>query len=125
MVELSSWLSATPAAIRGSRATLRAVLAWRRIQDKPSEVSFTNADGDDLDAQTVRLEYDGTATTVQSIAGLAPVRRLIVFGIQGHPTQPDTDMAEGYTFFRDGDEYRIVDVIDTLGERQGVAEATG
>lgn len=103
----------------------RAANAWRRIQDKPSSVAFRKPDGTTLAAQTVRVEYDNRARVVESAAGAAPSRTLIVFGIRDHATLTDTDMAEGYRFVTGNDEYRCVDILLTLGEIQGVFEATG
>ncbi len=114
-------LAATPTVTEASRAAL----AYRRILDKPSSVAFKQPDGTVLDAQIVRLESDNTSTPAMSDAGTAATRKLIVFGIQNHATLDDTDMQEGYRFVLDGQEYRIQDVIATLGELQGVAEAVG
>ena len=115
------------------QAAVRAAAAWRRISDKPTSVVFTvpgsvAADGTvtpaaDLAAQTVRLETDDRATMLLGDAGAAPVMQLIIFGIRGHATLPDTNMVEGYRFRHAGDNYRIDDIILTIGEIQGVAVA--
>lgn len=103
----------------------RAANAWRRIQDKPSSVAFKKPDGTTLAAQTMRVEYDNRASLAQSEAGAAPNRKLILFGIKGHATLADTDMEEGYRFVFDNDEYRITDVLPTIGERQATCEQNG
>lgn len=130
MLNLSDWMNATQKtqAQRAMREALRAAHAARRIADKfeeLTEVAFKNAAGTLLDAQEVRIESDNSATPAESAAGAAPKRKVIVYGIRDHATLPDTDIKEGYRFVYNGDEYRCVDVIDTLGERQGVFEAVG
>jgi hypothetical protein len=120
-IDISAWLGDTTAISE----TERAALAYRRILDKPTSVVFKTAAGVTLAAQTVRVESDSIARPAMSAAGLAPVRRVVVFGIKGHATLADTNMAEGYRFVLGNDELRIVDIILTLGEIQGLAEATG
>lgn len=120
-VNFSNWLGAGQAI----SVTERAALAWRRIQDKPTTVVFRTAAGATLGAQTVRVESDSNASPAESAAGMAPRRKAVIFGIRGHATLPDTDIAEGYRFILGADEYRVMDLILTLGEVQGLAEATG
>lgn len=103
----------------------RAVQAWKRITDKPRSIVFANALGVDIAAQTVRLEYDDAASLSESAAGVAPVRKLVIFGVKGHPTVADTVIGEGYTFVYQSDEYKVIDIIYTIGEVQGIAEAVG
>lgn len=126
-VNISSWLGTVSALTATPTATepQRAALAWRRINDKPSSLAFKNTAGTVIAAQTVRVESDSTASPAESAAGAAPRRKVIVFGIKGHSTLADTDMKEGYRCVIGNDEYRCTDIIDTLGERQGVFEATG
>jgi hypothetical protein len=102
----------------------RAAAAWRRIQDKPTSVTFRKTNGTALSAQSVRLEWDDTATEAQSAAGVAPVRKLVIFGVKGHPDESivDTNIAEGYRFVFQDDEFRVMDVIYTIGEVQAIAE---
>jgi hypothetical protein len=120
-VNMAAWLGVGQAISSEERAAL----AWARIQDKPSSVAFRTPVGTTLGAQTVRLEVDNRAQVIASAAGAAPQMRLVVFGIRDHATLPDTDMAEGYRFVYGGDQYRIDDIILTIGEIQGVATATG
>ncbi len=103
----------------------RAAAAWNRIGQKPSEVVFKNRAGTSLAAQTVRIEYDNRASESQSDAGKAPVRKLTIYGVVNHNLIDDTDIDEGYRFVYEGDEYRVVDTITTLGEIQATCEATG
>lgn len=126
-IDFESWLGGTTPLLPTPTedAPLRAVGVWRRILDKPSSVTFRTALGASVAAQTVRLEWDNTASLIASEAGSAPRALLIVFGVRSHPTIADTDMAEGYRFNFEGDAYRIIEVIKSIGEIQGVAEVVG
>lgn len=120
-VDISAWLGVgTPI---GERE--RAALAWRRIQHKPTSVSFRTPAGVTLAAQQVRIESDTSATMAESVAGAGAKRKVIVFGIRNHDTLPDTQVGEGYRFVWAQDMYTVVDVIVTLGEVQAVSEAVG
>lgn len=121
MPDVTTWLLDTEAIDPEPRA----VLAWRRINDKPSSVSFRTAAGATLAAQTVRLEHDSRASQPVSAAGPAAVRAVTIFGVRQHPTVTDTNVAAGYRFILDGEEYRVVDVVKTLGEVQAYCEAVG
>ena len=127
MVNLSAWLSdagdlaATPTATEAQRAAL----AYRRILDKPSSVAFKTPAGATLAAQTVRIEPDSAAGMATSEAGAGQVRKAVVFGIKGHASLSDTVMDDGYRFVLDGDEYRCVGILKTLGEIQGYFESVG
>jgi hypothetical protein len=104
------------------RSAIRAILAWGRISAKPYQITFKTPSGR-IAAQTVRLESDSRISIAESAAGLAPVRKVTIFGIKDHPDLPDTDIKEGYTFFYQEDTYFVRDVIHTLGEVQGISEA--
>jgi len=127
MVNLSAWLgdagnlAATPTATEEQRAAV----AWRRINDKPSSVAFRTPAGSTLSAQTVRIEPDSSAGMATSESGAGQVRKAVVFGVRNHATQSDTVMDDGYRFVLDGDEYRCVGILKTLGEIQGYFEAYG
>jgi hypothetical protein len=103
----------------------RASLAWARIQDKPTSVAFRPPTGAALAAQTVRVEVDNRQSMVASASGVAPRMQAVVFGVRGHPTVADTIIAEGYRFVLGNDEYRVDDIILTIGEVQGIASAIG
>ncbi len=127
---MTIWIGATipTAAQRTAKAQRRAAHTWRRLHDKfqpPTSVAFKNAAGTTLAAQTVRVEVDNTASPAESAAGVAPRRRVIVYGVRNHPTLTDTDIREGYRFVLDNDVLRCVDVIITLGEIQGIFESVG
>lgn len=126
-INFGGWLglSGDLAALPMASEEERAALAYARILDKPSSVAFKTPAGTVLTAQTVRLESDNSASQSESEAGRAPRRKLIIFGVRNHATVTDTNMAEGYRFVSGGDEYKVVDIIETLGEVQGIAEAIG
>lgn len=127
MVDFSAWLgdggdlAATPTATEAQRAAL----AYRRILDKPSSVAFKTPAGVTLSAQTVRIEPDSSAGMATSEAGTGQVRKAVVFGVCNHATVTDTNLDDGYRFVLEGDEYRCVGILKTLGEIQGYFEATG
>lgn len=127
MPTISAWLSDTGdlGGIPAATEQQRAAQAWRRINDKPTSIVFRLTTGSTIAAQTVRLESDDRASPAESAAGAAPKRKLIIFGIRNHATLASTDIKEGYRFTLLNDEYRVNDLIITLGEVQGIAEATG
>jgi hypothetical protein len=111
--------------IYAKRIAQRAQDAARRIGEKPTSVVFKRANGSTLPAQTVRLEVDNRATLASSAAGAAPRMNVIIYGVRGHPSLPDSDIKEAYRFNYGGDAYTIVDIILQLGEIQGIGIATG
>jgi hypothetical protein len=111
--------------IQATRIAKRAQDAVRRIGEKPTSVVFKRANGTTLPAQTVRLEWDNRSSLQTSTAGAGPRMNLIVYGIRGHSSLPDTDIKEGYRFNYGADAYRIEDIILQSGEIQGIAVATG
>ncbi len=122
MSDFNVWLTDTEAIAETERATL----AWSRIQDKPSSVAFKTTTGAILGAQTVRIEPDDKATAEGSESGMTGhMRYCIIFGVINHDTVTDTDMEEGYRFVLNNDEYRVTDVLITLGSIQGNAESSG
>lgn len=123
MPDLNAWLGTSGLINSTTRAEARAALAWKRINDKPTSVVFTTGAGAVLSAQIVRLEYDDGVSEAQSVTGPTPVRRLVIFGIKDHATEPDTVVDEGYRLWADGDEYTCIDVIYSIGEVQAIFEA--
>lgn len=111
--------------IAATRTVQRAKDAWRRISQKPLSIVLKPSSGADRAAQTVRVESDNSATLAESAAGAAPRRKVIVFGVRDHPTISNTVIVEGDRFVYLNDLYRCVDTIITLGEIQGIFEATG
>jgi len=107
----------------------RAQSAYKRVQDKPTTITFRKpmppGRPATLAPQTLRVEVNNRAGLATSEAGSAPVMGVIVYGWRGHPSYPDSDIAEGYTFTLGKDTYRIEDVILTFGEIQGTGVRTG
>lgn len=121
-VNMLSWLGGGGGG-PASQEAMRADLAYRRITDKPTSVQFRTPAGATLDAQTVRIELDSTASPTMSTAGKNARQRVVVFGIRNHDLFTDTDVAEGYRFILAGQEYRVEALILTLGEVQALCEA--
>jgi hypothetical protein len=114
----------------------RAERIWLKVQRKPASVVMTRpkvvtktstTPESVLAAQTVRIASDNRPRPIEGVAGSAPVRHAIVYGVVGHPDPAvtDTDMAEGYTFTHEGDRYRCVDVIAVPGGVQGTFVVNG
>lgn len=111
-------------------ASVRAERIWAKIERWPSSIVFTKprvvaANGTvtpetQLAAQTVRVTADSRATVVGGSAGVAPQHALVVFGIKGHPTLPDSNIDEGYSFVWDGLTYRVNRVIPVPGGIQAI-----
>lgn len=115
-------------ALTGTAATDtdRAVDAWKRISEKPSSITMRRDDGTAVAAQTVRIEWDDNSNSEPSGAGgKSSMRRGTVFGVVNHATVADTDIQRGDRFTVSGYQYRVVDVLTTLGEKQGRFEAMG
>lgn len=121
-LDIGAWLSTGGGGPAAQEAT-RAGLAARRIADKPTSVAFRTPSGSTLSAQTVRIESDSSASATMSAAGKNAERRVVVFGIRNHASLPDTDVAEGFRFVWEGEEYRVQAIVLTLGEVQALCEA--
>jgi hypothetical protein len=115
---------------------LRARRVWAKIQRKPSEVVFTKPKvvrktsvtaASALPAQTVRVVADNRATPVEGVAGAAPSRAVIIYGVRDHPDSgvADTDIQIGYEATIDGKHYRITDVLLVPGGVQALARVIG
>ena len=121
MVDMNLWLYDTEAI----PAANRAAAAWNRINDKPLSVAFKMPNGTVLGVQTVRIEYDNSASQSEDASGKTTVRKLIIFGVRDHATVTNTNIGEGYRFVYQNGEYKVVDVITSIGEIQAIAEAVG
>lgn len=99
----------------------RAVLCWRRIQDRPTSVQFKR-DATLLDAQTVRIEYGETANFVRNDVSGASTRDVWVIGVEDHPTVADTNVKAGDRFTIGRLSYQVRDVIKVPGEVQARCE---
>ncbi len=120
MADFDAWLTGNTHAPVGSE---RAVLAWRRIQDKPTSITI-NRDGVTHPAQTVRIEYNETGRVIMGEANSASaVRDVILFGVKNHPTVADTNLQYGDRFAYNGQIFKVVFVITTIGEIQANCEA--
>lgn len=117
-------------------AAARAERIWLKILRKPSSVALetpkvTTKTGvtpaTTLAAQTVRVVSDNRATVVEGVAGVAPTRAVVIYGVKGHPSEDvaDTDIKEGYTFKIDGDTYRVTEITDVPGGVQALARVSG
>ena len=110
-------------ALTGAAATEtdRAVDAWRRINEKPTSISMKRDTGNAVAAQTVRIEWgssSGGSGERAGAGGQSSIRYGVVFGVHGHATVDDTDIQRGDRFTVNGYQYRVIDVLITLGERQ-------
>lgn len=101
--------------------TSRAAAAWKRIQDKPTEI-IVRRDSVNQPAQTVRVEVNSTASEQRSANAQPGSYTATLFGVKGHPTVDDTDLQRGDLVVIDGNEYEVVSVVLTLGEVQAICE---
>lgn len=122
-LDFTAWLGTSGPGLYLSEANARAAAAWNRIQDKATGVAFRTQTGSTLPQQTVRIESDSSSSASTSQAGKAATRRVVVFGVRDHASEDDTDIEAGYRFVLDSAEYRVMSVIVTIGEVQGIAEA--
>jgi hypothetical protein len=101
----------------------RSVLAWRRIEDRATSVTILRGSVT-LDAQTVRIEFDDSQSSGQSVVGAggsAEQHSLILFGVVGHPSVDDTDLERGDRFAQGTMVYEIKTVKALPGEIQARA----
>lgn len=120
MADLDAWLADNDNAPKASQ---RAVYAWRRIQDKPTVITI-NREGVTLPAQTVRIEYNETERVMTGEAnGTSSSRDVILFGVKNHPTVADTDLKYGDRFAHNGQMFKVIFVITSIGEIQANCEA--
>lgn len=109
--------------ILAMRVTRRAQDAYRRISEKPETITFQDAKGvDAMPPQTVRLELNNNSSQTQGVAGAAARRRAVIFGVVGHPTQPDTVIKKGWRFTLDKRLYEVQSIVMQIGEIQATAE---
>lgn len=109
------------------REARRARDAWRRIQRRPTEIVVARGD-DDLPAQIVRIELKSTSSGTPEIVGGAGASGKLaatVFGVKGHPSDdvPDTDLLRDDRFVVGVQWFRVIDVIQEVGEIQAIVEA--
>lgn len=100
----------------------RAVDAWRRILDRPVAVTLKRGQTN-LAAQTIRVEVMPAGGQAKGDpSGNIGFQGLVVYGIQDHPTEPDTDIRRGDRFLWDGKMYEITGLIKKNGEIQAFGE---
>lgn len=125
---LNQWLSTKPfLPTPAEEVQFGAISAWQDIEDNPMSINFKTANGVAVGAQTVRVESDNRVRDSRSAAGVTPLRIVVIFGIYGHPSLPDTDIKEGYYFGlsdNPSDRYTVKDVYFNIGEVQAIAEAS-
>lgn len=124
MPDFSNWLGTN----RVIDPTFRAVRAWSRILEKPSEIEVVRVNPVTLvrtvHTVTVRLEFDNEGDEYATVGntGVNQMQECVIFGIQDHPTLPDTNLQRDDTFYYAGGNFRVVMVAPTLGELQFLAE---
>lgn len=127
-MSLHTWLSSNPfLPTSAESAVTESTLAWQTIQQNPRSIVFKTASGVELAAQTVRIDSDNRPNMMESASGIAPKRKLVVFGVRNHPTVANTDIKKGYTFSlpeSNTDRYVVLDVILLPGEIQATVEVT-
>jgi hypothetical protein len=127
-IDFGGLLATASRSIVQSQTALRAQIQWSRILDKPTEIKI-NRNGQFLaiGSQTVRIEQDDTfAQSQDGDAGIGYSRRLIVFGVRGHPTIDDLDIDEWDRFTMEEQEYTVLSVNRHLiGQVQAQVEAIG
>jgi hypothetical protein len=124
-IELGAWLSQPNSSIVSTQWGIRAQIQWARILDKATDVQFIR-NGVKLEPQTVRIEYDDTVRDVQSEAGNSTLRRVMIFGVRGHPDIDDFDVNLWDTFVMNDAEYTVVSVNEHLiGQVQAYCEMVG
>jgi hypothetical protein len=99
--------------------------AWRAIQGDPFVVTFITSRGVTIPAQTIQISYEKVSRDANSDAGAGDIRPLALFGVRGHPTQPDTVLKDGYRFVYADREYTVQDVVLLPGEIQARGLAVG
>lgn len=125
MPDFDSWVGTNVTEVLNAEG--RAALAWRRIQDRPSEIVLSREGVGDLDAQIVRIESDNTVTdqTSPGVNTITAVQKVTVFGVRDHadPFVPDTDIERSDRFRINGVRYEVMSIMTPPGEVQAICEA--
>lgn len=123
MIDFNAWV-AQPSIVQ-SQWQQRAMVQWARILDKPFDIELLR-ENVKLPVQTIRIEYDDTFSELNSELGSAGFRRVILFGVRGHPEIDDFDVLAWDTFRMDEQEFTVRTVNRTLiGQIQAHCEAVG
>jgi hypothetical protein len=79
-----------------------------------------------LDAQTVSIQPGNEERQIETQSGKTEtLREVVIFGIKGHPTIPDTSLEKDDQFEYLERLYKVTDVIVNQGSCQAWAEALG
>jgi hypothetical protein len=123
-IDFNSWLAQGGGLVR-TQTAIRASIQRARTLDKETDIVLTREDTK-LPPQSVRIEYGGMVSEVDSDAGSTGLRKATIFGIQGHPELDDTDIQVWDTFVMDGAEFTVRHVNRQLiGQIQAHCEAVG
>lgn len=117
---LNDWLEADD--VEAIEIERRAVDAWRRIGRASISISVITSDKRVIPEQVVRIEYDERQFEKTGMTTRTGTNKVTVFGVKGHPTQPDTDLRRGDEFVYENARYRIVSVSQYPGEIQALSE---
>lgn len=126
MTRVDQWFGANR--LQRPTAATRAASVWAWIQRKPDSVTLIRG-ATALSAQTVRLEFNTSTRGAEpsSDSGAASKQYLMIFGIQGHPSQSDTNIQRGdrfsYLASNGRLNYEVLSVDKTqIGQVQAIAE---
>lgn len=108
-----------------NQAALRARVQWSRILDKQFDIELIRG-GTKMSPQSVRVELDNFASDESGSSGDSSLRKVIVFGLYGHPDIDDTDIKVWDVFVMHDMEYTVVTVNRLAhGQVQAYCEAVG
>lgn len=125
MATFANWLNAS----RVIDPAARAVAAWNRIQQKPSTVTVVRltpiTQARTTHEVTVRLEFDNNSDEYNTVgnSGVNIMGECVAFGVCDHPTEPDLDLVRDDVFYYNGFNFRVINLIPTIGEIQALCEA--
>ena len=119
-LDFNAWLVSGDSTVMSAQQ--RAVLAWRRIQDRPTSIVLRRGTVD-LSAQTMRVEYNNTASWVDGTLVRTGKQMLTLFGIRDHPTIANTDIQRGDRVVINGAQFQVMSVLYPPGEVQALLES--
>ncbi len=102
----------------------RAVSAQRMISRNPTAIDIRRT-GTRPGPQVVRIEYSTTPSVENGRLSTVASDLAWVFGIQGHPTLPDTDIRKGDRFYWQSKNFEVRSIVYGPGTIQaGCEEST-
>lgn len=123
MLDFQGWLGLNELDNAGE-IRLRANDAWVRIQQRPSSIVLLRGNPAVAQtAQTLRVEHESTITETEGGGGKSSSQRVFLFGVKGHRTVADTNIQRNDRFVIGTTQYRVITVMDQIGEVQAIAEA--